>query len=155
MTSTMPFPPRARKSAGIVKEGHEHLQQTSEIIHQHRFSLASQIRTFDARWASLFNLAPVLNKLTKGRQMPTEFRDNAQVLLDDVQHALHDAHSKKLPKIPEEEGSSIIPGPPPVVPVSTGRPRSLASWRRRQMESRAPSEKQSIMVRVRSKLKVT
>ncbi|KAG7090115.1 hypothetical protein E1B28_011726 [Marasmius oreades] len=153
MTSIMPFPPRARKSAGIVQEGHQHLQQTSEMIHQHRLSLASQIRKFDARWASLFNLAPVLNKLTKGRQMPAEFRDNAQVLLDDVQHALRDAHSRKLPKIPEE-GDSIIPGPPPPVPITTGRPRSLASWRRRQtVDSQAPSEKQSIVVRVRSKLK--
>ncbi|KAJ8071969.1 hypothetical protein PM082_015527 [Marasmius tenuissimus] len=146
----MPLPPRARKSAPIVKEGHEHLQQTSDIIHQHRLSLASQIRKFDARWASLFNLAPVLNKLTKGRQMPNEFRDNARDLRDDVQVALQEAHSRKLPRIPEE---SLVPGPPPPRPIIGGRSRSLMSSQRHNVVSGTPSEKPSIVVRVRSKLR--
>ncbi|KAJ8077520.1 hypothetical protein PM082_001951 [Marasmius tenuissimus] len=147
---SMPLPPRARKSAPIVKEGHEHLQQTSDIIHQHRLSLASQIRKFDARWASLFNLAPVLNKLTKGRQMPNEFRDNARDLRDDVQVALQEAHSRKLPRIPEE---SLVPGPPPPRPIIGGRSRSLMFSQRHNVVSGTPSEKPSIVVRVRSKLR--
>lgn len=114
--------PPAKESFPVVQSAHEHLRHASDTIHQHRYSLASQLKGFDSRWAqwvtpclneflsyrhmllgfglrllivywsmlylclcSLFSVAPVLNKLTKGRQRPDEFRKNAQGLDDDVQ----------------------------------------------------------------------
>jgi hypothetical protein len=93
--------PRAKETFPIAQAGHVHLRNASNTIHQHRNSLASQLKIFDSRWAqyvkhylvvlistllsSLFSVAPVLNKLTKGRQRPEEFCKNTEALYEDVQ----------------------------------------------------------------------
>ncbi|KIK56142.1 hypothetical protein GYMLUDRAFT_47346 [Collybiopsis luxurians FD-317 M1] len=106
--------PRAKEAFPVVQAGHEHLRNTSNTIHQHRNSLASQLRIFDNRWAHLFSVAPVLNKLTKGRQKPDEFYKNAEGLYDDVKTALDEARRRKiLSDRPADEQDSIVPGPPP------------------------------------------
>ncbi|KAJ3727678.1 hypothetical protein C8R42DRAFT_344369 [Lentinula raphanica] len=79
--------PHAKESFPVVQTAHLHLRHASDTIHQHRNSLASQLRSFDSRWAHLFSVAPVLNKLTKGRQRPEEFQKNAENLDEDVQVA--------------------------------------------------------------------
>ncbi|KAI3611672.1 hypothetical protein WG66_007814 [Moniliophthora roreri] len=145
------FPPRAKKAAPIVQAGRENLQKSSDILHQHRLSLASQLRNFDNRWADLFSSTPVLNKLTKGRQKPEEFHTNAQNLLDDVQVALRDAHSRKQRKGREQD--SIIPDPLPI-PYSTRQgPRSISIFPIAEEEFEEEPDKKSMMQRVRSKLK--
>ncbi|KAF8824485.1 hypothetical protein HHX47_DHR8000221 [Lentinula edodes] len=106
--------PPAKESFPVVQSAHEHLRHASDTIHQHRYSLASQLKGFDSRWAHLFSVAPVLNKLTKGRQRPDEFRKNAQGLDDDVQVALEEARKRKYSQTRfADEQDSIIPGPPP------------------------------------------
>ncbi|KAJ3849672.1 hypothetical protein EV368DRAFT_67252 [Lentinula lateritia] len=106
--------PPAKESFPVVQSAHEHLRHASDTIHQHRYSLASQLKGFDNRWAHLFSVAPVLNKLTKGRQRPDEFRKNAQGLDDDVQVALEEARKRKYSRTRfADEQDSIIPGPPP------------------------------------------
>ncbi|KAJ3805343.1 hypothetical protein F5876DRAFT_81871 [Lentinula aff. lateritia] len=103
--------PPAKESFPVVQSAHEHLRHASDTIHQHRYSLASQLKGFDNRWA---HVAPVLNKLTKGRQRPDEFRKNAQGLDDDVQVALEEARKRKYSRTRfADEQDSIIPGPPP------------------------------------------
>lgn len=63
---------------------------------------------------SLFSVAPVLNKLTKGRQKPEEFYKNAEILYEDVKVALDDARRRKLAaRRLGDEQDSIVPGPPP------------------------------------------
>ncbi|KAF9074472.1 hypothetical protein BDP27DRAFT_1317152 [Rhodocollybia butyracea] len=104
--------PRAKQSFPIVQAGHVHLRNASDTIHQHRNSLASQLRILDSRWAHLFSVAPVLNKLTKGRQRPEEFCKNTEALYEDVQTALDEARKQKMLR-PADEQDSIVPGPPP------------------------------------------
>ncbi|KAF5381890.1 hypothetical protein D9757_007557 [Collybiopsis confluens] len=105
--------PRAKDSYPVVQAGHEHLRNASNTIHQHRNSLASQLKNFDNRWAHLFSVAPVLNKLTKGRQRPEEFRRNAEGLHDDVKVALDEARRRRILSDTADEQDSIVPGPPP------------------------------------------
>lgn len=65
---------------------------------------------------SLFSVAPVLNKLTKGRQRPEEFYKNAEILYGDVKVALDDAKRRKLAARRlgvSDDQDSIVPGPPP------------------------------------------
>ncbi|KAK0470320.1 uncharacterized protein EV420DRAFT_1634750 [Desarmillaria tabescens] len=85
---------RRNLKASKVVEGHGYLKNASELIHQHRGSLASNVPSLDSRWAQLFTVAPVLRKLTKGRQKPQEWCDNARQLLKDVQKKLRDARRR-------------------------------------------------------------
>ncbi|KAJ4481012.1 hypothetical protein J3R30DRAFT_3403286 [Lentinula aciculospora] len=106
--------PHAKESFPLVQSAHEHLRNASDTIHQHRNSLASQLRVFDSRWAHLFSVAPVLNKLTKGRQRPQEFHKNAENLDVDVQVALGEARQRKYSQARvADEQDSVVPGPPP------------------------------------------
>jgi len=51
----VPLSPDTRQNTGktqhLVLEGHEHLRDASNILYQHRDSLASQVVPFDTRWA--------------------------------------------------------------------------------------------------------
>ncbi|KAK0204362.1 hypothetical protein DFS33DRAFT_1319547 [Desarmillaria ectypa] len=85
---------RRNLKASKVVEGHGYLKNASELIQQHRGSLASNVPSLDTRWAQLFTVAPVLRKLTKGRQKPQEWCDNARQLLKDVQKKLRDARRR-------------------------------------------------------------
>ncbi|KAG7444690.1 uncharacterized protein BT62DRAFT_220560 [Guyanagaster necrorhizus] len=88
------FAARRNLKASKVVEGHGYLKNASELIHQHRGSLGSNVPSLDTRWAQLFTVAPVLRKLTKGRQKPQEWCDNARQLLKDVQKKLRDARRR-------------------------------------------------------------
>ncbi|KAF9016648.1 hypothetical protein BDZ89DRAFT_1075405 [Hymenopellis radicata] len=77
-----------------IVEGHGFLRHASDQIHLHRRSLGSRVVSLDARWAELFTVAPVLKKLTKGRQKPDEWNENARQLLKDVEKTIRDAHRR-------------------------------------------------------------
>ncbi|KAF8917567.1 hypothetical protein CPB85DRAFT_171126 [Mucidula mucida] len=77
-----------------IVEGHGFLRHASDQIHQHRRSLGSRVASLDARWAELFTVAPVVKKLTKGRQRPDEWNENARQLLKDVEKSIRDAHRR-------------------------------------------------------------
>ncbi|KAJ7589835.1 hypothetical protein C8J56DRAFT_1025173 [Mycena floridula] len=79
----------------LVTEGHQRLRNAADLIFQHRRSLNSQGRELEDRWAELFNMAPITQKLTKGRQRPQEFRTNAEILLKDVEEELRKAEERK------------------------------------------------------------
>ncbi|KAJ3993212.1 hypothetical protein F5050DRAFT_760335 [Lentinula boryana] len=109
--------PHAKESFPVVQSAHQHLRNASDTIHQHRNSLASQLRVFDSRWAHLFSVAPVLNKLTKGRQRPDEFHKNAEILDEDIQVALVEARGRKYSQARvADEQDSVVPGPFPGPP---------------------------------------
>ncbi|KAK0193326.1 hypothetical protein F5146DRAFT_1134004 [Armillaria mellea] len=88
------FTARRNLQASKVVEGHGYLKNASDLIQQHRGSLASNVPSLDTRWAQLFTVAPVLRKLTKGRQKPQQWCDNARQLLKDVQKKLRDARRR-------------------------------------------------------------
>ncbi|KAE9406076.1 hypothetical protein BT96DRAFT_280061 [Gymnopus androsaceus JB14] len=124
---TLSSTPYSKPSFPIVQAGHAHLRNASDAIYQNKnyrdsLGLANQLRVLDSRWAHLFSVAPVLNKLTKGRQRPDEFRKNAEKLYEDVKVALDESQTRRalrrrlaatLEIDEEEEEGSIIPGPPP------------------------------------------
>lgn len=94
-----PEPAVTRRSSAkrreMVAEGHQILRQASDTIFQHRNSFGEQAQPLEERWAELYSVAPILHKLTKGRQQPKEFLNNAQALLRDVQEELRKAQQRK------------------------------------------------------------
>ncbi|KIY63063.1 hypothetical protein CYLTODRAFT_150112 [Cylindrobasidium torrendii FP15055 ss-10] len=82
-------------AAAQIAEGHGFLRQASDLMHQHRNSLGSGLGEADERWATLFTVAPVLKKLTKGRQEPEEFNENARTLLKDVEKRILEKHKRR------------------------------------------------------------
>lgn len=91
----------------LVHEGHKYLSKATDMVnnrdHQHNFE-SGHLQLLQDRWAEwvsmlfilvglilsfdlsrLYGSAPKGKKLTKGLLSPEDFRDKAQILLDDVQ----------------------------------------------------------------------
>ncbi|KAE9406081.1 hypothetical protein BT96DRAFT_280158 [Gymnopus androsaceus JB14] len=117
-----------------------HAKPSFPIAQNYRDSLglANQLRVLDSRWAHLFSVAPVINKLTKGRQRPEEFCKNAETLYEDVRVALDESQTRRALRRRlaatlelDQDQDSIVPGPPPVQawPVSRVVKKALSSIR--------------------------